>query len=472
MLKKLRLKFILVNMTIVTIMLGVVFGMLYYSTARNLEQESIRTMASTAKNPLQQQTPFANEGDVRLPYFTILINNQGDAVAMGGGFFDLSDEEYLVEVLTAALSAEKNTGVLKEYNLRFCVYDQVYGQCVVFSDMTGEQSTLQNLVRTLALVGLLAFVIFLGISLLLARWAVQPVAKAWQQQKQFVADASHELKTPLTVIMTDAELLHSADCPEEDREPLSGNILTMSSQMRGLVESLLDLARMDNGTVKQARSTASFSDIVADSAMVFEPVFFEKGLLLEEEITPDIQIDGIPDHLRQLIGILLDNASKYASPEARAVVKLTRSGRRHCLLEVSNQGEPMSREELQNIFKRFYRADKVRSMNHSYGLGLSIAQGIAEEHHGKIWAESSEGYNRFFAELPCLDAPKGSVSESRKAEVVEAEPADYDIDDTESENAEAALDAMGDCVIADSEDEISTTEADAGDIGETENCKN
>lgn len=135
--------------------------------------------------------------------------------------------------------------------------------------------------------------------------------------------------------------------------------------------------------------------------MIFEPVLFEKGMPMKVEIEPGIRINGIASHLKQLIGILLDNAGKYASPEGEVVVKLSDSGHKKCLLEVSNQGEPMSDEDIENIFKRFYRADKARAMNHSYGLGLSIAQSVAEEHHGKIWAKSEDGFNRFFVELPC-----------------------------------------------------------------------
>ena len=99
----------------------------------------------------------------------------------------------------------------------------------------------------------------------------------------------------------------------------------------------------------------------------------------------------------------MDNAGKYASAGGETFVKINRSAHKHCLLAVSNQGEPISNEDLKNIFKRFYRADKARAMNHSYGLGLSIAQSIAEEHHGKIWAESEGGWNRFYVELPCQE---------------------------------------------------------------------
>ena len=403
MLKKLRLKFIMINMTIVTLMLGVLFGLLYYSTGRNLERDSIQMMENLAFSPAKPKPPNKPRDEVNLPYFSILIDRDGKAIETDGNFFDLSDKEQLNSILALTYDAKSESGVLKEYNLRFLRSQTPMGPRIVFADMTSEQSTLQNLIRTFSMLGIAAFLVFLVISIFLAHWAVRPVELAWQQQKQFVADASHELKTPLTVIMTDAELLHAPDCPESDREPLSGSILTMSSQMRGLVENLLDLARLDNGSVKEEYRVVSFSDIISEAVMVFEPVFFENGLPLRYEIEPGIQVKGIPSHLKQLIDILLDNAGKYAASGGETVVKLRRSSRKCCLLEVSNQGEPISSEDRKNIFKRFYRADKARAMNHSYGLGLSIAQSIAEEHHGRIWCESIEGCNRFYVEIPCQD---------------------------------------------------------------------
>ena len=106
-------------------------------------------------------------------------------------------------------------------------------------------------------------------------------------------------------------------------------------------------------------------------------------------------------HLRQVTDILLDNAMKYSSSPAAVRVELKRHGL-YCLLSVSNPGEPISAEELKNIFKRFYRMDKVRSMNHSYGLGLSIAESIVKEHKGRIWAESNGGCNTFYVEIPII----------------------------------------------------------------------
>lgn len=405
MLKKLRLKFILINMTIVTLMLGVVFCLLYVSTSRNLERESVQMMGSLAMSPRQMVSPGRGGPmpDVRLPYFSVQLNHSGEIISTGGGFFDLSNQADLREIIESAQKTPMQSGILKEYRLRFFRAEAPPGKIIVFADITSEQATLRGLVKTCAVVGGLAFLTFLAIGILLSRWAVSPVEKAWQRQKQFVADASHELKTPLTVIMTDAELLHAPDCPECDRRTLTDGILNMTLQMRGLIENLLDLARIDNGSVKEAWASLSFSEIVSEITMLFEPVFFEKGLPLQCEIQPDITVSGIPTQLKQLISILMDNAAKYASPGGKTIVRLGKIAHRKCLLEVSDQGEAIKSDDLTQLFERFYRADKARSMNHSYGLGLSIARNIAEEHHGKIRAVSEDGYNRFYVEMPCRE---------------------------------------------------------------------
>jgi len=402
MLKKLRLKFIFVIMSIVTIMIVCIFSLLYYFASDNMERESYQMMRSISSHPFRTGPPGSHDEekhDVNLPYFSILVNNDGETLGIGGGYFDLSDEDLLNELLSRVKEQEEDIGVLKEYNLRFLKSDSPNGQCVVFSDMSLEQSTLNSLLKISIVIGSLTFLVFLGISFLLARWAIKPVENAWLQQKQFVADASHELKTPLTVIMTDAELLHSPVCSEDDRLSISDSIIKMSGQMRGLVESLLELARLDNSSISSKLEAVSFSDIVSNQAMIFEPIFFEKDLVFEYEIDSDIMLNGNSSQLNQLTGILLDNAIKYSQANGKTILKLKAASHKRCMLTVSNQGDPISDEDIKNIFKRFYRADKARSLNHSYGLGLSIASNIADNHHGKIWAESKDGYNSFYVEL-------------------------------------------------------------------------
>ncbi len=402
MIKKLRLKFIIVNMIIVTIMLFAVFGLIYGFTSSNLKAQSLRTMRSIASNPLGIGSPYDSEDEVKLPYFTLLIGNNNDIVAIGGGYYDLSDKDFLNSLLTVSTADANETGIIKTYNLRYLKESSSTGLCIVFADISSEQSTLRALLKLFVLVGTAAFAVFLGISFLLARWAVKPVEKAWDQQRQFVADASHELKTPLTVIMTNAELLQNPDYDERSKERFSQSILKMAGQMRVLTERLLELARSDNNSAKISFEKIDLSKLVEDGLLPFEPVLFEKGLTFENEIEPNISINGSSQRLNQLLDILLDNAQKYASEEGRVYVKLSRTGHNKCRLEVSDTGKPLSHEELKNIFKRFYRADRARTTGEGFGLGLSIAQQIAEEHHGKIWAESKDGLNSFYVEFAAL----------------------------------------------------------------------
>ena len=144
-----------------------------------------------------------------------------------------------------------------------------------------------------------------------------------------------------------------------------------------------------------------FSLLLIDEIQPFEALFFEKGRNLTMSIVPGIHVQGSDKNLRQLLGILLDNALKYSTADGNVKVGLSRHGG-HCTLSVANPGDEISREDLTNIFKQFYRVDKTRGMKEGYGLGLSIAQSIANVHKGKIWAESQNGINTFFVNLPTI----------------------------------------------------------------------
>lgn len=393
MLKKLRIKFVCINMITVTAMLCVIFTLVILFTGMSLENQSIQVIQSIADRP---SSPVSQ---VRVPYFSVTISYSGKLISVAGDFYDLSDEAEILELVQQALNAGEQAGILKEQALRYQLNSTPLGLKIIFIDISSEQAAMRNLVYSCIFIGIVSFVLFLLISLALAGWAVKPVDQAWQQQKQFVADASHELKTPLTVIMTNAELLQNPEYDQSDRDRLSGSILTMSQQMRGLVESLLELARVDNGAVKTKFASLDYSELVQNSVLPFEPLYFEKGLILETGVEAGISLKGSESHLRQVLDILLDNAMKYTTPGGTVRVAMRRQGS-HALLSVAGPGEAIRAEDLKNIFKRFYRIDKARSRDGSYGLGLSIAQSIISEHRGKIWAESREGINTFLVQLP------------------------------------------------------------------------
>ena len=403
MIKRLRIKFICINMTIVTAMLLVILGMVLHFTEENLQKQSMG-MAQNLMGGMQFPAPpsgerFAPE-DVRLPWFRVSWDPAGQMRILSNGYEEELGEDTLREIIDIARDSDQPTGILRNHRLRFSKVPGMFGEQIVFVDISSEMATMESLLRTCVVVGILSFGVFLVLSILLARWAIRPVEKAWNQQRQFVADASHELKTPLTVIMTNAELLQDSGYDEISRQGFADSILTMSRQMRFLVESLLDLARLDNGS-RLPFEALDLSELTGESLLPFEALYFERQLGLESEVEENIRVRGSRSHLKQVLDILLDNGAKYTAPGGSVRVSLARQGS-HCLLRVSGPGEPIGREDLQNIFRRFYRVDKARQRDGSYGLGLSIADSIVREHGGRIWAESQNGENTFFVQIPVV----------------------------------------------------------------------
>ena len=396
MIKKLRIKFICIVMVIAMLMVGGILGVVIHFTATNMQMQSISMMRSIASKPFQQ-TPLGQpfEDEVRLPYFSVQISSRGELITTGGGYFDLTDREYIQQIVNLVLRSDEEMGELPEYDLRYLKAMSPMGLSIVFADTATEATTLRSMFYSCLIIFFGAMVVFFGISILLSRWAIKPVAKAWEQQRQFVADASHELKTPLAVIMANAELLQN----DHEELPQAENILSTTYQMRSLVENMLEMARVDN--VKIPLAPLDLSQLVQDAALSFQLLYSEKGMGLRCAIAEGVQVQGSEQHLFQVLDVLLDNGLKYSTPGGMVSVDLTVSGK-HCLLSVASPGEPLSGEELQNIFKRFYRADKARAMNGSYGLGLPIAESIVNAHKGRIWAESRPGMNIFYIQFGIL----------------------------------------------------------------------
>ena len=398
MLKQLRRKFILITMAVVLIMLTVIFGMVFSFTKADMDAQNQATMqrlSQIASRPVDlDQLPK----DVRTPWFALRVSG-GIISAVGYTGYDLNDEVFLNQMLKAVLLQEAEEGVLDAYELMYRVSSNKQVTTIVFLDISGYWASLRSLIESCLGIGAVSLAAFWVIIFFLARWAVKPVQTAWDQQRQFVSDASHELKTPLTVIMSNAELLQDGPDNPETTGRYAQNILTMSHQMRGLVEGLLELTRVDNGQVKNAFERIDFSDLTQQSLLEFEPVLFERGLTLESSIQPDIHLTGSSRYLKQVADILLDNAGKYSDPGV-VDVQLVKQGK-ICLLSVANPGAPIPEQEQEKIFNRFYRADQARSRTGSYGLGLSIAKSVVEEHGGKIWVASNATGNCFCVQLPC-----------------------------------------------------------------------
>ena len=401
MIRRLRLKFICVNMAIVLVMMALMTVAVLYFTQRSLARESLHAMQQIAMDPFRPQAPGEAADGVRLPYFVLEVDETGAVHAAGGGYYDLSDTGFLAQAAAQIEAEGAQSGVLRAYGLRFLRAETPHGKYIVFADMSHEHSTLSGLLRTCLRISLAGSLVFLAISTLLAHLAVRPVEEAWAQQKQFVADASHVFFFQAADGIRDAMVTGVQTCALPIYRGCARGTLAAARRMRSLVEKLLELARADGGVLEPARTRLDWAQETNEALLPFEPLCFEKGLVLDTRLDAGIFVRGDAALLRQLAAILLDNACKYSSPGTVVRVVLKRRGKRRAVLSVANWGQPIPAKELANIFKRFYRMDAARSQSEGHGLGLSIAQQIVRRHGGKIWAESENGQNTFYAELPC-----------------------------------------------------------------------
>ncbi len=412
MIQKLRRKFIAVNMLFVSVILITLFSVVLLTTGNSLRRDSYLALEHSltlSGNSLVLQPPefhtapqqaLPGSGTVALPCLIVQVTQNNYVYILTNQFFDTSDEEALRSVIAAALS-DKASGDYhgNGYHLRYLRASGVSGTRIAFVDLSQERSTIQALSRNLSVIGLGTLGVFFLLSILLSRWAVRPVEQSWKQQQQFVADASHELKTPLTVILSSVDMLQDyQDADEEKRLRWQDNIRYASRQMQTLVEQLLLLARSDNASQPMEPVRLNLSELVEEQTLVFDPIAFEQGKSIDTELADESPVQGDPALLRRIVDIYLDNACKYADPGSVIQVSVAENGR-HIQLAVHTKGTPLTKEQLHRIFTRFYRVDDSRTQE-GYGLGLSIASELANLHRGKVWAEAALDGNTFFLSLP------------------------------------------------------------------------
>ena len=330
--------------------------------------------------------------------FTVTVAADGTVTWEDRARFLLEDSSAdLTQAVQTAAADSALEGTLSDAQLRWKKRaTEDGGWIIALADTSQERNSLMELLKNALIVGAVTLLVFFGASVLLARWAVKPVETAWNQQKQFVGDASHELKTPLTVILSNADMILSH--PGEDGSRWAENIQAEGQRMKELIQQMLSLARSDDGTSQPVFETVDLSYLCTDSVLAFEPLAFEGGHELIESIQEGVRLQGDKAGLTQLCGILLDNAQKYASPNGKIWMTLESNGKT-ARLSVANEGEAIPQEDLGRIFERFYRSDPSRH-GEGHGLGLAIARRVTEQHKGKIWAESEPGKNTFLVTLP------------------------------------------------------------------------
>lgn len=328
-------------------------------------------------------------------FFYAKINEAGHVTQLKtDNMYDFTQEDALSYV---QLVLQKNSTKGAIENLQYLVVAKEYGKIVLFAERSVETQMLRRLIGGSVWLAVGSFVVLFSLSIFLARWATKPVQSAFEKQRRFVSDASHELKTPLTIILADADVLEN----EIGQNTWITHIKVQATRMSGLIQGLLSLAKADEGGIKTSPFTQfDLAKLCRNTTLEFESRAFEEGKALTYDIPESLPCTGRAEHIKQLLGILLDNALQHSGAEGQIKVTLQKQGVK-TRLAVYNTGPGISHEERAKVFERFYRTDTSRSRESGgYGLGLSIAKEIVAAHRGTLHIEGEEG--RWVEFIVCL----------------------------------------------------------------------
>ena len=427
MIKHLRRRFTAVLMsllgTVMLIVLGSVYVSMYRSEnmntdriinfAMNLEMHNDNTDPPPQSPPDGTEEPPKDfEGDIHFDSFFFPQRTRHGADDISTGWISdifrsqqLYGSENENNMDAAAHAAAENIlsngnqkgiisvdGISYRYEMR----DKDSGKVIVLLDRTNEVSTMTRLLVILAGIFALSLVVLFLLSVLLSKWAVTPIEDAWNRQRVFFSNASHELKTPLAVISANLDVITSN--PDEtvaEQGKWFGYIRSEADKMSRLINEMLYIAREERTDSKTVMAELDLSEAAEGACLAMEAVAFEKGKTLITDIEPNVTVKGDKESLTRTINILIDNAVSHSSEHSEITVRLKKS-RGKAKLTVENQGKPIPKEDLQRIFDRYYRTDASRSRDTGgFGLGLAIAKTVAEKHGGSITAESDESRTVF-----------------------------------------------------------------------------
>jgi len=323
--------------------------------------------------------------------FAVLLDSEG-SIIQKREFFASMDDDMLETALDKIESSGMSSGIIKigTDDLAFSKKSTFRGTAIAFTSRAETVKTIKNTVTATICADVVIMVFIALISIRLASLSMKPVQEAWDSQKRFIADASHELKTPLTVILANNSILEAGVSDAKNRQWLESNRYE-AERMQKLIEEMLFLAKSDEGGYKLSLGDVNISEIAERCCLSFETVAFDRGVMIETDIQPDVWINTDASMLEKVFGVLTDNAVKHSPKDANVSFSL-KTDTRSVRITVTNSGEPISEENLPHIFERFYKADQSRtadSAKSGFGLGLAIAHDIVEKLGGSISVRSS-----------------------------------------------------------------------------------
>lgn len=427
MFTKLRNKFLVLNMSITSGVLAVAFAFVYFITYNNVQSDIRDRLRSQPETQMRLESGTPNipgeQGLARTTtrhiagdganVFHIEVDADGNMVNVDS-VVDMPEEAY--RQAAGIAWSDKNgrhaitlngrqwrygvspirVHVVREDGIPITIDEQNYS--ITFLDVTESNRALVQLLATLLLVGFSTLIVIFAVSLSFANRAIKPIREAWDKQKQFVADASHELKTPLSIIHANCDALaaNREDTIQNQMKWLD-YIRIGTDRMTKLVNDMLTLARTEDACAPLRQVPIDVSREVNDAIRSLEAAAADKRIRLTRTIEPDIVANGDPDCIRQVVAILFDNAVKYTNPHGWIDLSLVRTNR-HIAFSISNSGPGIAKQDLPRLFDRFFRADRSRThKDGSYGLGLSIAKSIVDRLGGEIRAHSVENESTTFS---------------------------------------------------------------------------
>lgn len=347
------------------------------------------------KVPLQKPNNKFNENmnnKLIMDYqiYTLLLNNSNEIMDV------INHSENLLKSDIRSIGnkfIKNNNEGLTINNLYFSNYSYNYknGKYLIILDNSNiKERLISSLIGSILILIIYEIVMFFT-SKHITKWITKPAVESYNKQKNFIIDASHELKTPLSIIIASADALDS----DKFEKKWLDNIKSESERMSVLVKSLLDLSKLENSVDKKMYTNENISKLIQKSVLTFESIAFENKVRIEENIENSINYLCNKNDITELMSILLDNAIRHSKKNSKIIINLYKM-KKEINIEVINKGDEIPKEECEKIFERFYRLDKSRNRDSNrYGIGLAIAKTIVLNHNGKITASSKDGFTTF-----------------------------------------------------------------------------
>ncbi len=397
MIKRLRIKFVVAAMLSLLLVLMIIVGTASVFSYRQILSEADSTLSLLAENngmfPNRDLTPEdMKRGGRRLSpelpyesrYFSVYMNSAGNVSSGNTGKIAAIDTSTAIEYAQTVYASGKTKGFIGDY--RYLSTSNGDTHLIIFLDQGRNMTNFRTFIFTSTGVSLGGLVAVLCLLIFFSGRIVKPFSENYEKQKRFITDAGHELKTPLTIINADAEVLEM-DLGENE---WLQDIREQTKRLSDLTNNLIFLARMEEAQPQMTMIDFSLSDMVTETAETFQALAKTSQRTLTTDIQPMLTLQGDEKSLQRLVTILLDNAMKYTDENGTISVSLKQQ-KNMLKLSVYNTTEHISKENLKHLFDRFYRIDKSRnSKSGGYGLGLSIAAAIANTHKGKISADTDD----------------------------------------------------------------------------------